>query len=338
LQKSLLKIIGVFVMKLNSRPRRNRKSQAIRSLLSENRLSPNDFVLPVFICEGQNQNIPIESMPGIKRESIDILMNRIPKMLKSGLKALALFPVVPESKKSKEAMEALNPKGLAPELIYKLKTEFKDDLVLFSDIALDPFNSDGHDGLVDSNGTILNDKSVEILTEMALVHAQAGVDYVAPSDMMDGRIGAIRSFLDEHHYENTGILSYSAKYASAFYGPFRDALDSAPKSGDKKTYQMNPANSREAIREFEADIQEGADLIMVKPALAYLDIIQLAAQNLKVPVAAYQVSGEYAMIMAAAERGWLNQDQAMLESLLSIKRAGAELIFSYFAERICAEL
>lgn len=314
---------------MQQRPRRNRKSSSVRDLVRETVLLPDDFVYPVFMEEGKGQAKAIPSLPGQFRYSLDKLLPVCEKAAKLGIKGIAVFPKIADGKKNKQASEALNPKGLVPTAIREIKKRFP-DLVLFSDIALDPFSSDGHDGLV-KNGKILNDETVDVLSEMALVHADAGVDFVAPSDMMDGRVGAICKKLDKAKLTDVGIMAYTAKYASSFYGPFRDALDSAPRGGDKKTYQMDPANSREAIKELKLDIKEGADIVMVKPALSYLDIIKLFQQNSSVPVAAYNVSGEYAMIKAASKNGWLDEIAARNEILLSMKRSGADILFSYFA-------
>ncbi|MDR1760395.1 MAG: porphobilinogen synthase [Fibrobacter sp.] len=318
-------------LNLPVRLRRGRRREGIRSLLRETELSVNDFVYPVFVTEGSGKEEPVPSMPGISRKTADLWLKEIPELLRLGLKAIAPFPVVPEEKKNKKATEALNPEGLIPQFVREVKKRFPEMLVM-TDIALDPFNSDGHDGIVSDTGEILNDETVDILCRMALCHAEAGADFVCPSDMMDGRIGQIRRALDEAAYTGTGIIAYSAKYASAFYGPFRDALQSAPKAGDKKTYQIDPASRREALREVELDIREGADIVMVKPAGAYLDIIREVSDAFDVPVCAYQVSGEYAMIAAAAGNGWLARGPAILESLLCIKRAGARFIWTYFAK------
>lgn len=322
--------------KIMERPRRNRKCQAIRDLVSEARLLPTDLVWPVFIEDGVNIISPIASMPGCNRTSVDVLLRELEEVRKSGIRAVALFPKISEKLKDSFGREGLNKNGLVPRAIKEIKNRFP-DLVVISDIALDPFSSDGHDGVV-KNGKILNDETLEILGAMALVHADAGVDLVAPSDMMDGRVGYIRSCLDGSGFSETGILSYTAKYASAFYGPFRDALDSAPKFGDKKTYQMDPGNRTEALRELKLDIEEGADIVMVKPAISYLDVIAELKKASLVPVAAYQVSGEYAMIKAAAEKGWIDEKRVVMESLTSIKRAGADLIFSYFAPSVARDL
>lgn len=304
--------------------------------MQETTLSVNDFIFPLFVIEGQNQRVEVASMPGISRFSIDTLQEEIASCVDLGIKAFAPFPSIPERLKDKYATESHNPDGLYANAIREIKRNFP-EVVLFTDVAMDPYSSDGHDGIVE-NDEILNDESLEVLGKMALAQAQAGADVVAPSDMMDGRIGHIRRVLDEHGYQKVGIMSYAAKYASAFYGPFRDALSSAPKKGDKKTYQMDPANSREALVEAELDIAEGADSLMVKPALAYLDIIKALRERSNLPIAAYNVSGEYAMVKAAAERGWIDGEKAMLESLLSIKRAGADIILTYFAKEFAQSL
>jgi porphobilinogen synthase len=311
------------------RPRLNRRSASIRDLVSETQVSASDLIYPVFIQEGQKVRHSIKTLPGQFRFSMDELIREIPSFLDSGIRALALFPKISDSLKTSDALEALNPKGFLPQSVRRLKKEFP-ELVIFTDIALDPYSSDGHDGLV-KNGQILNDETVEILAKMAAVHAEAGADYVAPSDMMDGRIKAIRQKLETEGHNNTGIISYTAKYASHFYGPFREALDSAPRSGDKKTYQMDYRNSNEALRELKLDIQEGADIVMVKPALSYLDIIRNFKTKSTVPVAAYNVSGEYAMVKAASAIGAADHDGLMVEILTSIKRAGADMIFTYHA-------
>ncbi len=312
-----------------SRPRRNRQNKAIRNLVRENSLTPFDLVYPVFIVDGKNQKQPIPALPGQFRYSVDQLLKVCQEVYDLQIPAVVLFPKIEDSLKDASASEALNKNGLVPTAVRAIKKAFP-DLVVFTDIALDPFSSDGHDGLV-KDGEILNDETLAILSEMAVVHAEAGADFVAPSDMMDGRVRIIRHALDNSGHKNVGILAYTAKYASSFYGPFRSALDSAPKDGDKKTYQMDPANSREALRELKHDIAEGADMVMVKPALPYLDIIHLFKQHSTLPIAAYNVSGEYAMIKAAGEKGWIDQKLARDESLVSIKRAGADIIFSYFA-------
>ncbi len=317
-------------MTIIKRPRRNRSSAVIRDLVQETRLTVHDFILPVFVMEGQKLRTEVASMPGIHRFSADLLMDEIAECVDLGIRAFDVFPNLPESKKDKYATESTNPDGLYLSTIRAIKDRFPDVCVM-TDVAMDPYSSDGHDGLVE-NGQILNDPTLEILGRMAVAQAQAGADILGPSDMMDGRVGYIRTALDAAGFTNVAIMSYAAKYASAFYGPFRDALDSAPKFGDKKTYQMNPANSREALIEAELDMAEGADMLMVKPALAYLDIIKLLRDNVNLPITAYNVSGEYAMIKAAARNGWLDGERAMMESLLSIKRAGADVILTYFAK------
>ncbi|MCX6213092.1 porphobilinogen synthase [Spirosoma sp.] len=317
-------------MNLIRRPRRNRQSAVIRDMVQETRLSVTDFILPVFIMEGQNLRSEVSSMPGIYRYSLDLLFNEIQECVDLGVKTFDLFPNLPESRKDKYATESYNPDGLYPTAIRAIKERFP-DVVIMTDVAMDPYSSDGHDGIVE-NGKILNDPTLEVLGKMALAQAQAGANIIGPSDMMDGRVGYLRQVLDEGGFHDVAIMSYAAKYASAFYGPFRDALDSAPKFGDKKTYQMNPANSREALIEAQLDFEEGADFLMVKPALAYLDIIKLLNDNFHLPIAAYNVSGEYAMIKAAAQNGWLDGERAMMESLMAIKRAGANVILTYFAK------
>lgn len=312
------------------RPRRNRKSQAIRNMVEETRLSVKDFIFPLFLIEGVNQKIAVSSMPGIYRLSLDLMLKEIEECMQLGICAFDIFPAYPESKKDKYATESYNPETFYLKAIHTIKSTFPEAVVM-TDVAMDPYSSDGHDGLV-HDGKILNDETLEILGKMSLAQAQAGADILGPSDMMDGRVGYIRSVLDDHGYTDVSIMSYTAKYASAFYGPFRDALDSAPKMGDKKTYQMDPANYYEALIEADLDTEEGADFLMVKPALAYLDVIRLLKDNSNLPIAAYNVSGEYAMIKASAERGWIDGERAMLESLLSIKRAGANVILSYFAK------
>ncbi|MHC2990861.1 delta-aminolevulinic acid dehydratase [Pontibacter sp. HJ8] len=318
------------------RPRRNRYNEVIRNMVQETSLGLNDFIYPLFIIEGQNQKVEVASMPGINRFSIDTLLDEVASCVELGVKAFAPFPAIPENLKDKYATESKNPDGLFPRAIRAIKKNFP-DVVLMTDVAMDPYSSDGHDGIV-INGEIVNDESLEVLGNMALTQAQAGADIVGPSDMMDGRVGYIRRVLDENGFHQVGIMAYTAKYASAFYGPFRDALDSAPKMGDKKTYQMNPANSREALIEAALDTEEGADYLMVKPALAYLDIIKLLRDNSQLPIAAYNVSGEYAMVKAAGLKGWIDEEKAMLESLLSIKRAGADIILSYFAKEFAQYL
>lgn len=312
------------------RPRRNRSSESIRQLVRETQLRPSDFILPVFLIEGQQKQEAISSMPGCYRRSADLILKEATEAFSVGVRALALFPKIADEKKDSTARESLNAQGLLQSTIRLLKEKLPEMLVI-TDVAMDPYSSDGHDGLV-RDGEIVNDETLDILSAMAVAQAQAGADMVAPSDMMDGRVGCLRRALDAEGFTKVGILAYSAKYCSSFYGPFRDALDSAPRGGDKKTYQMDPANAKEALREVRLDIEEGADLVMVKPALAYLDVIRLVKEQSEVPVAAYNVSGEYAMIKAAAERGWLNEQAAMMEVLTAIKRAGADIILSYFAK------
>ncbi len=298
--------------------------------MQENHVAVHDLIFPVFMMEGTNLAVEIASMPGIYRYSPDRLLEEIAQCVDLGIKTFAPFPQIDESKKDRFASESKNPEGLYLRTIAEIKRNFP-DVVLMTDVAMDPYSSDGHDGIVD-NGEILNDATLEVLGQMALAQAQAGADIIGPSDMMDGRVAHIRQVLDSHAFTNVSIMSYTAKYASGFYGPFRDALGSAPKHGDKKTYQMNPANSREALIEAELDIAEGADFLMVKPALAYLDVIKLLKDNTNLPVAAYNISGEYAMVKAAAQNGWLDGEKIMLEVLLSMKRAGADIILTYFAK------
>lgn len=293
-------------------------------------LTPQSFVYPVFVTEGKNKSEPIVSMPGISRMSIDLVVKEAKELVKLGISGIALFPNIPNSKKNSTASESTNPNGLLQMCIKEIKSAVS-DLVVITDVAMDPYSSDGHDGLV-KKGLIDNDGTLEILAKMAIAQAKAGSDMVAPSDMMDGRVGFIRTALDQSGFIDVGILAYSVKYCSSFYGPFRDALDSSPKIGDKKTYQMDFSNSREAIREVLLDVNEGADIVMVKPALAYLDVISAVKRSVNVPVAAYNVSGEYAMLKAAAQKGWIDEKNGMLEILTSIKRAGADIIFSYFAK------
>lgn len=320
-----------FSLPLTRRPRRNRKSKAVREMLSETKLSVSDFVYPVFIMDGNNKEEEIPSMPGITRKTIDVLLNELEEVVKLGILAIAPFPAIAEELKDSKATLSYAEDGLVQRAVRQIKEKFP-QLLVMTDVALDPFNAEGHDGIVSATGEILNDETVEVLCKMAVSHGKAGADFVCPSDMMDGRIGAIREALDGAGLENTSIMAYSAKYASAFYGPFRDALGSAPKAGDKKTYQMDPANVREAMLEVSLDIEEGADAVMVKPALPYLDVLSKVADTFDIPVSAYQVSGEYAMIVAAAQNGWLDRKAVVLESLLSIKRAGARFIWTYFAK------
>lgn len=321
-------------MNLPIRPRRNRKSAAVRDLVRETELTPGHLIYPLFVQEG-GKDTPIDSMPGCRRWSIDGLVKEAGEAHALGIPAVVLFPRVPNKLKTPKAGECFNPKGLVPRAIRALKQSHP-SLLVITDVALDPYNSDGHDGLVAKDGRILNDETVEVLCKQALCHARAGADIVAPSDMMDGRVAAIRSALDKEDFTEVSILSYTAKYASAFYGPFRGALDSAPKAGDKKTYQMDPANAREAVREALLDEAEGADMLMVKPAGPYLDIIARVRAATHLPVAAYQVSGEYLMIKSAAAAGWLDEAKIVHESLLGIRRAGADMILTYFAKQFAA--
>lgn len=317
-------------MNIPHRYRRLRGNAAIRNLVAETILTPDQFIVPLFITEDDEQDLAIASMPGYSRIRYSELEKEIRELEQLHLYHVLLFVKVPQDKKDNAGTEALNENGLMQRTIRKIKSLSK-QIVVFTDVALDPFSIHGHDGLVEGE-TIVNDATVEVLATMSVSHARAGADFVAPSDMMDGRVGVLRKALDEKGFTQTGILAYSAKYASAFYGPFRDALDSAPGFGDKKTYQMDYRNSDEAVKETLKDIEEGADLVMVKPAGAYLDIIHKIHQRVHVPIAAYQVSGEYAMIKAAARQGWINEKAIMLESLMAIRRAGASVILSYFAK------
>jgi porphobilinogen synthase len=316
------------------RMRRMRRDDFSRRLMRETRLTADDFIQPVFVMEGKNRAEAVASMPGIERVTTDLLLKQAEKLLKLGVPAIALFPVVASSKKDNKAREAFNPKGLVPQTVRALKKNFP-ELGVITDIALDPYTSHGQDGLIDSTGYVLNDATVAVLVKQALAHAAAGADVVAPSDMMDGRIGAIRDALEKAGHVHTRILAYSAKYASNFYGPFRDAVGSAANlgKGGKDSYQMDPANSDEALREVALDLEEGADMVMVKPGLPYLDIVRRVKDKFGVPTFVYQVSGEYAMLMAAAKNGWLDERAGIMESLLCIKRAGADAILTYFAER-----
>ncbi len=316
------------MLHLPQRPRRNRKNEVVRSSHRETWVGSQHFVYPLFLHAGSGKQ-PIESMPGSDRHDLDTLIDEVGKARELGVKSVVLFPAVEESLKNPTGDESYNPEGLIPRAIRRVKESF-DDVMVFTDVALDPYNSDGHDGIV-RDGRILNDETVEVLCKQALAQARAGADVIAPSDMMDGRVGAIREALDDDGFTEVSILSYCAKYASSFYGPFRDALDSAPKAGDKKTYQMDPANVRETLREIELDEDEGADYLMVKPAGPYLDVIRFMREATTLPVAAYQVSGEYAMLKAAAANGWLDERATVIESLLAIRRAGADVIFTYFA-------
>lgn len=318
-----------------TRMRRNRSEEFSRRLNSETQLNVNDLILPIFVVEGTNESQAVESMPGVNRLSIDLLIKEAQAVYDLGIPAVALFPVVGESNKSLLAEEAYNPEGLAQRAVKAIKAQVP-NLGVITDVALDPFTTHGQDGIIDEDsGYVLNDVSVEVMVKQALSHAYAGADIVAPSDMMDGRIGAIREALEDEGFINTQIMAYSAKYASSFYGPFRDAVGSASNlaGGNKHTYQMNPANSDEAIHECALDLDEGADMIMVKPGMPYLDVVRRVKDELKAPTFAYQVSGEYAMICAAADKGWLDSDQVVMESLLAFKRAGADGILTYFAKQ-----
>ena len=312
------------------RPRILRTSPAIRAMVAETTLSPSDFIAPLFVVEGKSVKEEISSMPGYFRLSLDLLQKEVKELWSMGIKSVLLFIKCPDEFKDNAGLEAVNDSGLMQRSIKAVK-EAQPEIVVMTDVALDPYSTFGHDGIVEGS-EIVNDATVEVLAAMSLSHARAGADIVAPSDMMDGRILAIRNALEKNGFTKTGIMSYSAKYASCFYGPFRDALDSAPGFGDKKTYQMDVGNRREAIKETLLDIEEGADIVMVKPALAYLDIIREVKNSVNVPVSTYQVSGEYAMIKAAAKMGWLNEEKAVMETLTAIKRAGADLIATYFAK------
>lgn len=318
-------------MYLQRRNRILRQSPAIRSLVAETILTPNDFIVPLFITEGENTKEEISSMPGYFRFSLDSAVKEVKELWAMGIKSVLLFVKCKDELKDNKGTEALNPNGLMQRSIKAIKNAVP-EMVVMTDVALDPFSSYGHDGIVENN-EIVNDATVEVLAKMSVSHAKAGADFVAPSDMMDGRIAAIREALEKNGFTKTGIMSYSAKYASCFYGPFRDALDSAPGFGDKKTYQMDYANRVEAIKETLMDVEEGADIVMVKPALAYLDVIREVKNAVEVPVSAYNISGEYSMIKAAAKMGWLDENKAILETLTAIKRAGADLIATYFARQ-----
>jgi porphobilinogen synthase len=316
-----------------------RRDEFSRRLMRETELSPADFIYPVFVLEGEGQREPVASMPGVERLSIDLLVEEARQVHDLGIPAMALFPVTPPQAKSEDAREAYNPDGLAQRAVRALKQALP-ELGVITDVALDPFTTHGQDGLIDSSGYVLNDETVDVLVRQALSHAEAGADVVAPSDMMDGRIGAIRQALEEAGWIHTRVLAYSAKYASSFYGPFRDAVGSAANlgGGNKYSYQMDPANSDEALHEVALDLEEGADMVMIKPGMPYLDIVRRVRDELAVPTFVYQVSGEYAMLMAAAQNGWLEERSVVLESLLSIKRAGADGILTYFAKRAAAWL
>ena len=318
----------------NTRMRRLRKQDFTRRLVAENTLTTSDLIYPMFVLEGVNQKEVVSSMPGVERLSIDLLVKEAHELVELGIPAIALFPVTPMQAKSLCASEAYNPDGLAQRAVRAIKQAIP-DIAIITDIALDPFTSHGQDGLIDEQGYVLNDETIEVLVKQALSHAQAGADIVAPSDMMDGRVSALRKALESHGFINTCIMAYSAKYASSYYGPFRDAVGSAGniKGGNKKNYQMDPANSDEAMREIALDLQEGADMVMVKPGMPYLDIVRRCKDEFKVPTFAYQVSGEYAMHKAAFANGWLNENEVILESLMAFKRAGADGILTYFAKQ-----
>lgn len=328
---------GELMLNLPIRPRRNRKSEALRSLLTETRLHPSNFIAPLFVLGGQQQRQAVKSMPGVDRLSVDLLLVEVESLINCGVKTVDLFAVIPPEKKDRMGSESTRDGNLIEMAVKAVKKEFPQVCVMV-DIALDPFTDHGHDGLVNERGEVINDATIEVLGRMSLMAAAAGADVVAPSDMMDGRVGYIRSVLDGAGYTDVGILAYAAKYASAFYGPFRDALQSAPKFGDKKGYQMNPANSREAILETSLDEVEGADMLLIKPALPYLDVIARVKETTYLPVGAYQVSGEYAMIKAAAQNGWIDGQRVMYESLLSIKRAGADFMLTYAAKEMAQYL
>lgn len=322
---------------LRRRPRRNRQSPAIRALVQETYLHPNQLIAPLFVLEGQTQQQAISSMPEIYRYSIDLLVKEVVELYELGIRAIDLFCVVPVEKKDAQASEAIRPNNLLQQALFRLKQDIPDMCVMV-DVALDPFTDHGHDGIVNKKGQIDNDVTLRVLAEMAVLAAEAGADIIAPSDMMDGRIAYVRDALDSAGYSHVGILSYAAKYASAFYGPFREALNSSLKFGDKKTYQMNPANRREALLECVLDEMEGADMLLIKPALPYLDVVAKVREATDLPIGAYHVSGEYAMVMAAAQNGWLDADRVFAESLLSIRRAGADFIFTYAARRMAEKL
>lgn len=322
-----------FKLDIRKRPRRLRKSNSILELCAETRVSPSDLILPVFVKEGSSGSEPIPSMPHVARHTVDSLLRACEAALRRGVAAIAPFPMVEPSAKSLHADEAANPKSLANRAIAAVKKNFP-EISIFADIALDPYTTHGHDGILGPDGQILNDETVEVLAAMALVAAQSGADFVAPSDMMDGRIGAIRTVLDDCDFTGTGIMAYSAKYASAFYGPFREAAGSTPAFGDRRSYQMDPRNVREALREAELDIDEGADMIMVKPGLPYLDVLSKVKEAFDVPTGAYCVSGEYSMIKAAAANGWLDEERVVAESAVCLARAGADIIVTYFAPEL----
>ena len=320
-----------------TRKRRMRRDEFSRRLMRETRLSTDDLIQPVFVLDGKKQSQDVASMPGIKRLSLDFLCEQAERLLESGVPAIALFPVVDSSLKSENADEAINPEGLIPRVVKELKSRFP-ELGVITDVALDPYTSHGQDGLIDDSGYVLNDETVEVLVKQAMTHADAGADVVAPSDMMDGRVGSIREALEAGGHIHTRILAYAAKYASSFYGPFRDALGSTSNlgSGNKYSYQMDPANSDEALHEVALDIDEGADMVMIKPGLPYLDIVRRVKDEFGIPTFVYQVSGEYAMLKAASQNGWLDEKAVVMESLLSIKRAGADGILTYYAETVAS--
>ena len=322
--------------RLPIRPRRNRKSDAIRGLCRETRLSKESLIYPLFTHDKPTDE-PIDSMPGCMRWSINGILEEIADANSVGINSIVLFPAIEDTLKSSNAEECFNDDGLVQRAIREIKSSFP-EISLITDVALDPYNSDGHDGLVSSDGSILNDETLEVLCKQSLSHARAGADIIAPSDMMDGRVGAIRNSMDEESFEHVSIMSYSAKFASAYYGPFRGALNSAPKSGDKKTYQMDPANVKEAVREVMLDIEEGADIVMVKPAGPYLDVVATLSDCIEIPIAAYQVSGEYLMIESACSAGWLDRRSVVLESLTGIHRAGASAILTYYAKEVASWL
>jgi porphobilinogen synthase len=321
------------------RMRRMRKDAFSRAMMRENVLTPADLIYPVFVLDGKNQREKVSSMPGVERLSIDLLLGVAEDCVSLGIPVMALFPVISPTLKTLDGSEAFNPKGLVPRAVRELKQRFP-ELGILTDVALDPYTSHGQDGVINADGYVLNDETTSLLVKQALAQAEAGVDIVAPSDMMDGRIAAIRSALESHHLIHTRIMAYSAKYASAFYGPFREAVGSSANlgKGDKCNYQMDPANSDEALREVALDIAEGADMVMVKPGMPYLDIVRRVKDEFKMPTFAYQVSGEYAMIQAAAQNGWLDHDKAMMESMMAFKRAGADGVLTYFARDIARRL
>jgi porphobilinogen synthase len=336
---TILRMTHTFAPFPANRPRRLRRDDFTRNLVREHALSVNDLIYPVFVLEGQQRREAVASMPGVERLSLDLLLPVAEQCVALGIPVMALFPVISTHLKTPDGIEATNPEGLVPQVVRELKKRFP-ELGVMTDVALDPFTSHGQDGLLDDTGYILNDETVAVLTQQALTQADAGVDIVAPSDMMDGRIGAIRNALEAKGHIHTRIMAYSAKYASAFYGPFRDAVGSAANLGksNKKVYQMDPGNSDEALREVAMDIAEGADMVMVKPGMPYLDIVRRVKDEFKVPTFAYQVSGEYAMLKAAAQNGWLDHDAVMMESLLAFKRAGADGVLTYFALDVAKKL